>query len=112
MQIIPHVIQGRKETVFHDFSCHEEGNELIVSAGTYYENGEITIKIPEETRINKPELTEWSYHEIWLTRNGIKLYSSAQNIEQPIDRLAWFEIYSPIPAERDIELHVINFEEF
>lgn len=112
MQIVPHVIQGNQNTVFHDFTCREEGNELIVSAGTYYENGAVTINIPEETRINKPELSEWSYHEIWLTLNGIKLNSSAEPIQQPIDRLAWIQINSPIPAERDIELHVINFEEY
>jgi hypothetical protein len=114
MRIVSHEIKGNQKTVFHNFNVSEENNEIIISPGTYYENDAITIEIPQETRINKPELSEWSYHGIWLTRNGVKLYSSAENIanpEQPIDRLAWIEIYSPVPAERDIELHVINFVE-
>lgn len=114
MQIIRHSIQGRKETVFQDFGCYEENDQIVITPGTYYENGAITINIPEETRIDKPVLAEWSYHEIWITQNGIKMYSSAEepvSPEKPIDRLAWIEIYSPIPAERDIELHVIVFEE-
>lgn len=114
MKIVPHVIKGKTETVFHDFDCYEENDQIVITPGTYYENGATTIHIPNETRIDKPILAEWSYYEIWITQNGIKLYSSGEtgfSPESPIDRLAWIEIFSPIPAERDIELHVIKFEE-
>jgi hypothetical protein len=114
MRIIPHVIKGKAESLFHNFSVTETETEIVVSAGTYYENGAVLLNVPTETRFEKPQFEEWMIYEIWLTQNGFKMYFSNTGYispENPIDRLAWIAIYPPLPTENNIELHTVIFEE-
>lgn len=114
MQIVLHTITGNASTTFHNFTYTLEGDEIVVSAGSYFRDSQELISVPQETRFPRPTIQEWIQHEIWLTENGIQLYSSPEffiNPTNPIDRLAWMMIFSPVPAEDQLELHAVVFEE-
>lgn len=114
MIIVNHAIKGDISTTFHDFACTLEGDEIVISGGTYFRASQQIANVPQETRFPKPTIQEWIQHEIWLTEDGVQLYSSPQFFIKPInpiDRLAWIMIFSPVPPEEEIELHVPVFEQ-
>lgn len=112
--IIKHTIQGSLDTTLHDFEIHTESMDLFV-LGTHYTNRNQKLiehekDIPIQISIEKTTKDTW--YEIWLTTDGVTVLSRApkesfEDIENPIDRLAWFKVPANTTTLDDIEINTV-----
>jgi hypothetical protein len=97
--IIEHTIIGSKETSFHTFQINVSKMNLLLSNGSYFQDGKEIFTTMINSTILIPSVTELTYYEVWLTMDGISILTRKLNEEfgfdqlvNPIDRLCWFAV--------------------
>ncbi|AKO92720.1 hypothetical protein BEH_11830 [Priestia filamentosa] len=80
---------GEKETTFYTFDIRIEKNNIIVSSGEYYNQGNLIFSTTKETILTVPEAGSY---QIWIYPDGIKLIKGVNTRSDYINILSYFEV--------------------
>ena len=111
------VVQGSKDTTFHDFSMLQVGMEIYISTGSYHQNGIEQVVNEDEISIEFDLPTEDTWYEIWLCYDKISILTKVSGDEfgemiNQIDKIAWFMIPANATTLDGVEINIIRMVEF
>lgn len=113
------LIQGSKETTWHDFEITQEGMDITLLPGSYWRGGTELAIIEAPTSITIDTPTEEAQLEIWLNGSGetvaFEILLSGDPLselaQQPIDRIAWLTVPAGVTTLDDVEVNIIKITE-
>jgi hypothetical protein len=113
--IIENIVKGSKDTTFHTFKFYLNGLDLIITKGSYFQEGIEKVISYNATNISYPITNELTHCEIWLTTSGISALMRRDNenflfdqLINPIDRLAWFTVPKNCTSLNEIDVNVLK----
>jgi hypothetical protein len=116
--IIEHIVQGSKQTSFHDFNVSTYNMILSISKGSYYRAGVKIFNGDTVANITIPIQTELTNYEVWLTSNGLSILTRTENenfaydqLINQIDRLAWFDVPTNCTNLNNTDIHFVKVVE-
>nr|WP_309099059.1 hypothetical protein [Fredinandcohnia onubensis] len=104
-----HIVEGSKDTSFHDFVITTNGMNLIVTNGSYFRRGNKIFSGINDALIQIPSPSQLTHYELWVTETGLVLKERTDTqvfdeVENPIDRLAWFSVPENCTSLEDVEV--------
>jgi hypothetical protein len=110
------IIEGSKNTTFHNFTVTTNGMNLTISKGSYFTNNVERIKSDTDVTITLDSPMENTHYEIWLSEIGVQVMSRTESenfdvVEKPIDRLLWFTVFANETDFNNSEIHFVKVVE-
>lgn len=110
---IYHNVAGSIGTSLHDFEISINGMELNISNGSYFIAGNEVFSSIDGATLTIPVSTEITHYEIWLTKSGVSILVRNESqdfdeINNSIDRLAWFSVPADELDLTNVEIHVVK----
>jgi len=115
-----HIVKGTVATTLHTFVFKQEGMQIEISPGIYWQAGKKLFEDSEGGVIPFPVFEVESRCEVWLAKKGIHVFFGDTDKwlekdfegDEPIDRLCWFDAPAGTSSLDSIVVNVVRMEEY
>jgi hypothetical protein len=116
--IIEHVVNGSKETSYHNIQITAANLDFTLKSGSYFQNGQEIFNMINDTVVSIPLANQLTHYEIWITKNGFSILTRTDtedfaysHLINQIDRLCWFSVPASCTDLSTLDIHLVKVVE-